>query len=161
MRRYVREHFIATGSLVAIVCGIAALLGLFPVYVMVRGANVQPDSVIVQGALSAEVDLEEIARARLLVRDLKPIVATATSSLDILADVFEARPPGTIVTSIALDLGEAGVITLAGTSASREDITAYRDALARKARFKSVTVPIGVLTGTAGKAYTMTITGPF
>ena len=161
MRRYVREHFIATGALVAIVCGIAALLALFPVYAMVRGAEVQSDPAIVHGALSEQEDREEIARTRLLLRDLEPIVATATSSLDILARVFEARPAGTIVTSVSLHLGEAGVVTLAGTSASREDITAYRDALARNARFKSVTVPIGVLTGTAGKAYTMTITGSF
>lgn len=161
MRAHVRSRFIATGSLVAIVCGVVALLALLPVYAIIRGAGDSSEGPAVQGGLSQEEDREEIARARLLLRDLKPVTVVATSSLEMLADIFKARPKGTIITSIFFDRGEEGVITLAGTSASREDITAYRDLLAKDARYKSVTVPIGVLAGTAGKAFTLTITGSF
>lgn len=161
MRGYFRARFIATGSLVAIVCGCAALLALLPVYAIVRGADAPQDRAVVQGDISEEQDREDVARTRALLHDLESVIATSSSSLTILADVFKVRPRGTSITSIFFERGEESTISLTGVSVSRDDIAAYRDALLKDLRFKHVTVPIGVLAGTAGKVFTMTITGSF
>lgn len=161
VRRHFRDRMIGTGSLVAIVCGLGALLALLPVYLSVRITGSPPESVIAADTFSEERDREEIARARLLIRDLETATATSTSALVIFGEIFDARPSGTIITNASLARGKDGTITLAGTSASRDDINAYRNALDENARFESVAVPIGVLAGTAGKTFTMTIKGKF
>lgn len=161
VRWYFRARFIATGSLIAIVCGCAALLALLPVYAIARGAHATDDPSAVHGGISEEQDREDVARARLLLHELESVTATSSSSLTILAEIFNVRPRGTSITSIFFERGEESAITLAGMSTSRDDIGTYREALLKDARFKNVTVPIGVLAGTAGKTFTMTITGTF
>ncbi|MBI2610602.1 hypothetical protein HYW60_01545 [Candidatus Kaiserbacteria bacterium] len=158
VRSYFRARFLGTGSLVAIVCGVVALLSLLPVYAIVgaprEGSSPTP------GVLSESEDREELARARLILRDIAPVAST-TSSLDMLGEILSVRPAGTVITSMSFKRGEEGMIVLSGTSKSRDDINAYREILSRDARFSSVTVPIGALAGTAGSRFTLTITGTF
>ncbi len=162
VRSHFRDRFLLVGSLAAIVCGISVLLALLPVYAMVRGASVEQDSPpVVTGVFSESEEREGLARARLILRDLGEVASTTTSLLEVLEEVFTARSPGIVITNVSLVRGEEGVIVLGGTSSSRDDISAYRDALVENSRFKSVMVPISVLAGTAGNRFTITITGTF
>lgn len=160
VKGFYRSRFVFTGSLVAIVCASIAIIALLPVYVMVRtqaGENPEPAT----QTLSDISDREEIARARLLLKELQPIAATSTPALAILEEIFVARPAGTVVSSVSFKRGEESEIVIGGTSPSREDINAYRETLAKNPRFTSVAVPLGVLAGAAGARFTVTIKGNF
>ncbi|MBI2612950.1 PilN domain-containing protein [Candidatus Kaiserbacteria bacterium] len=158
---FYRSRFVFTGSLVTIVCGAIALLALLPVYAMVRGAPTEAIPESATQALPESSDREDLARTRLMLKELQPIASSTVSVLSILEEIFVARPMGTTITSISFTRGEDGEIVLGGTSPSRDDINAYRETLAKSPRFTSVTVPIGVLAGTVGSRFTITLKGTF
>lgn len=161
VQSFYRSRFIFTGALVALACGVVALLALLPVYAMVRGASTEGDSTPATQTLPESSDRVDLARARLMLKDLRPVASSTTSILSILEEIFEARPSGTTVSGISLMRGEEGEIVVGGTSSSRDGINAYREALAKNSRFTSVTVPIGVLAGTVGSRFTVTLKGNF
>jgi len=158
---FYRSRFVFTGALVAIVCGVIALLALLPVYAMVRNPQTEPNPQAASQLLPESSDREDLARTRLILKELQPIASSTVSVLSILEEIFVARPSGTIVSSVSFTRGEDGEIVIRGTSPSRDDINEYRETLAKNPRFTGVTVPIGVLAGTVGSRFTLTLKGTF
>lgn len=161
-RGFYQSRFVTVGSLVAIVCGVIGLAALLPVYAMVRDTrgDTGTQSAAAQ-PLPESSDREDLARTRLILKELSPYASSTTSSLTMLGEIFGARPAGTIITSISLKRGLEGELSLSGSTLSRDDINAFREALIKNPRFTSVTVPIGVLAGTAGSRFTITLKGKF
>lgn len=161
MKGFYRSRFVFTASLVASACAVIALLALLPVYAMVRGAPTETNPESAAQALPENSDREDLARARLMLKELQPIASSTVSALSILEEIFAARPSGTVISSVSFKRGEDGEIFIGGTSPSREDISAYRETLAKNPRFKNVTVPLGVLAGASGSRFTLTLKGAF
>ncbi|MBI4079945.1 hypothetical protein HY414_01835 [Candidatus Kaiserbacteria bacterium] len=157
---FYRSRFVFTGALVAIVCGIIGFLALLPVYMMVRDGEAKGDQLASQ-TLPQNSDREDIARARIILKGIQPYATSTRSVLTTLEEIFVSRPSGMTISSISLKRGQEGQIVLAGASPSRESINTYRETLAKNPRFTSVTVPIGVLAGTGGSPFTLTLKGSF
>lgn len=150
------------GSLVLIACGVVVLLALVSEYAIVSGvpgsANGSPEVTL---PASSGTDREEIARTQTLINELKPLASSTASVLGLLEAALLARPSGVVVENIHLTRGDPATLILAGSASSRDDINMYRTVLTKDPRFRSVSVPIGILAGTEGGRFTVTLTGDF
>ena len=162
VRRFHRAHFVLVGSLTGIVCGSIALLALLPLYAIVRAEHgaLEVNTPILRGASDAE-ERAGIMRAQFLVREFRPLASSTPPALEILGIALDARPPGVTVSSMSYVRGDPGMIVLGGVARSRDEINAYRTVLAKDPHFKSVAVPIGILTGSEGGRFTITLSGAF
>ena len=157
---FYRTRFVFIGSGVALVCALFALLVLVPAYTAVHSkAGVTSESPQLPASLQTNTDRDDIARAQLLVGGFRPVASSSPSILELLDDVLGVRPDGVLVESINIKRGEAGTITLEGSLDSRGALSTYREALLENPRFKSVSVPLGVLAGTGDDRFTITLTG--
>jgi hypothetical protein len=161
MRRANAARLVLIGSLFAVCSACVALLSLLPTYALIA----TPAAVEVQGdalSVSEKEERDEIARARLMIRELMPLAVSTTtrSGIDIVSSIIDARPNGIFLRSINLELGEEAKIIIAGTAASRELINTFRISLMKDAAFTNVAVPLQNLTSMQGE-FTLTITGTF
>jgi len=145
--------------MVASVVALIVILVLVPSYAIVKAQQQSTEAKVAEFPPNNERD--EIARAQTLVRALKPVFVSATSSLTVFNDIFSVRPAGVTLSSIGLRKGEPGTIAISGRASSREQINAYRAVLSENPAFKSVDVPIGAFVGAEGGSFSMTITGTF
>lgn len=159
VQRSHRARFVLVGSLVAMVCGVVALLALVPSYAVVSAERGTTSDA--QVPLSASTDREDVMHAQLLVKELRPVASSTISALDILDEALSIRPKGTIISSMRLSRGSPGSIVMNGIAPSRDAINAYRAILSQDTRFETVSVPIGTLSGAAGGPFSVTITGTF
>ncbi|MBI4133000.1 hypothetical protein HY478_00130 [Candidatus Uhrbacteria bacterium] len=153
-----RSRLLLVGSLSAIALGFIVLLSLAPLYLM--HAEFGQEIPEVKLPASQQTERESIARAAILVRELKG-VASSTSAVDILQAVINARPPKVTISSIGYVRGNPSVITIGGIAPSRDEISAYRTVLSKDPRFTSVSVPLGTLTGADGGRFSITLSGTF
>jgi hypothetical protein len=163
VRKAHRARFMLVGSLVSIVCAGIALLALVPAYAIVSAGRSSAEEAADAEALSFSTDREEITRARALVKELLPLATSTAPLYTVLDEILSARPSGIVVTNVNVRRGDPGEIILNGTVRSRDEINAYRDALAKNSRFDSISVPVplGLLTGIGGGAFSATLLGTF
>ena len=156
-----RARFVLVGSLIVIVCGAVALLALVPAYAIVRSGHAAIDDPLQTVSLPPSTDRDDVMRAQALVRELRPVASSTTSALQILGSVLSARPPGITISSMSFARGDPGTIVVSGVAPSRDEVNAYRAALSKDSRFKTVSVPIGILSIPEGGRFSVTLTGTF
>src|SRR3989338_759494 len=161
VRAFYRARVVLAGSLLAIACGAIALLALVPAYAICNEEQGQGEAVQAAPSPASSADREEIARAQVLLRELKPIASSTPSVLEFVEAILAPRPAGVAIQSVRLARGAPGTLVVTGTAPSRAAISAYRAALSDDPRFESVSVPIGNLTGAKNDRFTVTITGHF
>ncbi len=160
-RRFCRSRVITAGSIVAVVCGIIALLALLSVYAIAGGIHVGTIS-FSESALPVSYDEDQasLVRSETVLKELTPLVSTS-SPLRFISDTLSVRPSGILVQNIRFMRGNPATLILSGTAVSRDDINMYRSELSKNTNFKSVSVPIGILAGTKDNLFTITLTGDF
>ena len=125
---------------------------------MPTATNEAPD---VAFPASSDSDREALARMQVLIEELRPLASSTPSVIRTFEEALLARPPGVAVQNIHLTRGNPATLILAGIAPSRDEINTYRTALSKDPRFMSVSVPIGILAGTEGGRFTITLTGDF
>ena len=160
LRKENRARFFLVGSLALMLCAAIALLALMPGYATMR-AGASGDEAQGGPSLADKAEKEEISRAQVLVNDLYAIASSTVSVFDILDPIIRARPSGVVLKSISYKRGTPGMITLIGSAPSREQITAYRDILAKSPHVENASVPIQNLTGRDDGRFTITLSGAF
>lgn len=155
-----RTRFIIAGSLVAFAAAALSALSLLPGYLALHAA--EPASVRADTSKSGgnEADRTAIMSVRAMLETLSPLIATTTPSAAI-TQALSARPSTIAVDHITYTAGNLGTLILAGSAATREAISGYRQALSADPLWKTVFVPVGDLTGEPGARFSVTLTGYF
>ncbi len=160
-QRFNRGRFVLVGSITSIICSLFALLALVPPYLAVRATAPGEMAQAAPPPLLDNSDREDIARAKGLLTELKPLVASTSSVLTSFAAALATRPSGIRVSRMRYVQGDPDSIVIEGTSRTRDDINTYRTTLSVDPHFKDVSVPIGSLAGIEGGHFTVTLTGDF
>ena len=162
VRHFYRSRVILAGSLVAIACGVIVLVSLISAYAVVIGTPIGvDDSPDVTLSASSRENREAIVHTETLLKELGPLAVSASSTVEFIEAALLARPHSVAVQNIHLTRTDPATLILAGTASSRDDINAYRVTLSKDSRFKSVSVPIGILAGTKDDRFIVTLTGDF
>ncbi|QQG37988.1 MAG: PilN domain-containing protein [Candidatus Kaiserbacteria bacterium] len=165
MSRLYRARFLLLGSIAAIVVALVGTLALLPVYAVTRADDVE--EVIAPPQLSPEDKSEqiELGKSQTIVRQLIAMASTTAPGFNVLKEVVAQRPKGVLFTalSFAQSAGADSTIMLTGSAPTRETINSFAAQLRADKRFKTVSVPLNVLTGTGADAgrFTITLTGAF
>ena len=122
VRGFYRARFLLVGSLVAIACGVLALLALMPVYATVSAERLAESDPLSQVSLPPSSDRDDIARAQVLVKELLPVASSTVSALHVLEGILSARPAGVKLSNVRYMRGEEGTIVVSGTAPSRHKI---------------------------------------
>ena len=97
----------------------------------------------------------------MLIRELGPLLITTTSPSTAATRALAARPTGVRITRVMYTkTDEEGRLTLIG-SGNRDQVSAYKDALASSGEYASVSVPVGALVGSEGGGFSIVVTGSF
>lgn len=157
-----RARFILVGAGVLSVAAAIAILALLPAFLSVylprvALSNTPPSKDAEQTAAARGA----VSSTRTLINELKPLTQDKTSYSQIVGVIFDLVPSGVTINNIQYTAGKPGTITVSGTTARRENISIYREALARDKRFDNVTVPVAALVGILAGNFTVTLTGTF
>lgn len=138
----------------------AAALTLFPSYVALQLAA--PAASAANAAAEEDrSDAFALERSQFLIRDLKPVLMSTTSAMSAVEAALDAKPAGVRITRVIYMSGEdEGRITFVGT-ASRDQVSAYKDALTESGLYSSVSVPVGALVGSEGGGFSIVFSGDF
>ena len=161
VRRMNTERLLLVGSLLLIVCAVIAFLALVPSYLIVRAESDLPEVSEESISVADKAERDDIFRAQLLIRDLRPIASSSVPILEVLNEVLRERPADVVVRRVSYERGNPGTILLSGSAPSREAIQAYQSALASNPSIKSANVPLHNLAGRDGGDFTLTLTGTF
>lgn len=153
-----RARFIIAGSLVALfVAGLCAL-SLLPSYLALHAADLSGTASDTSAKTTSDTDRAAIASLRTMLTSLSPLVAATTSPSQAIAQALSLRPSTISVDHVTY---EGGSIVLTGVASTREAIKGYRQALSVDPHWKSVSIPIGDLTGAPGARFSLTLSGNF
>jgi hypothetical protein len=152
-----RARFIAVGSLVALVLAGVAGLSLLPSFVALELYTYSPDQSAANS--TAAEGLKNLMRAQAQIDVIRPIVGATSSPMGAIEHALSIRPKGVTVDSFRYNGGSPKQIILRG-KASRDGLTAYRNALEESGRYAGVAVPVGALFTESGR-FTLTLTGAF
>lgn len=133
-----------------------AILALLPSAAVARNALMQAVQDVSAQQPRSE-DGQALVESQALIVQMQSLLGTSTP-IALIADVLAKRPPKTTVTHITYT---PGTLVVSGAAARRDDVNAFRAAVAADTRFSSVTVPINALVGVEDGAFTMTISGAF
>lgn len=155
-----RSRLVLVTSLVLLGLALATALTLFPSYVALQ--------IAASSEAGASVALEEdrtnafaLERSQFLIRELRPIVASASSSMSAVEAALAVKPAGVRITRIIyMGSEDEGRVTFVGT-ASRDQVSAYKDALTNSGLYTSVSVPVGALVGSEGGGFSIVFSGAF
>lgn len=137
----------------------AFALALFPGFAALRSIA-RDDDASQARAESSRTDALALERSQFLVEALD-LTISATSSLDVALSVLALRPEDVRVSRVMYSKGaEESTVTIIGTG-TREQVSAYRDALAQAALFSSVSVPASALVGTGSSNFSIVLSGAF
>ncbi len=153
-----RARFVIAFSLVALALALVAALALVPSYLALRVAA-PPVASVASVPKGSGTDTVAMARAQALLHKVKPLLSSTSSPTEIVRTALSARPKGVRVDHVIYIAGAAGQMTLAGT-ASREDISAFRDELGKISLFTGVSVPVGSLVSSEGR-FSISLSGIF
>lgn len=155
-----RSRLILVTSLLLLGLAATAAITLFPSYVALTLAapSASAADAVAQEDRSDALTLE---RSQFLIRDLKPIVMSTTSAMNAVEVALAAKPTGVRITRVIYMGGEdEGRITFIGT-ASRDQVSAYKDTLTQSGLYTSVSVPVGALVGSEGGGFSIVFAGDF
>jgi len=160
VRSMYRARFIIAASLAALLTAGFSALSLLPGYLALHAA----ESVTIQPSLSksgaSSADRAAIASIQAMLKALSPLVATTTPTA-VIIHALSLRPSNITVDHITYPADNPGTILLAGSAATREALDGYRQALSAAPLWKTVSVPVGNLTGEPGARFSITLTGAF
>lgn len=160
VRRMYRTRFIIAASLAALLAASFSALSLLPSYLALHAAEpvtVRP-GLSKSGASSA--DRAAIASIQAMLKALSPLVGTTTPTAVIIR-ALSLRPSNITVDHITYPADNPGTILLAGSAATREALSGYRQTLSADPLWKTVSIPIGDLTGEPGARFSITLSGDF
>lgn len=155
-----RARFIVAGSLVALAAAGLGALSLLPSYLALHAAGSPDAPSNTPGSPGSETDRAAVASIRAMMNALAPLIATSTPT-SAITNALSLRPSKISIDRITYTEGAPGTIVLAGTSATREALSGYRQALSADPLWKTVSVPIGDLTGEPGARFSLTLRGDF
>lgn len=142
---------------VLMVGAILAAGALSPSFLIMHGVQVSNSK---ERADAPADDTQAIIEAQALLSQLS-LVESTSSPATVAAQAVAARPKGVTLSHIVYNSGTPSTLMLVGKASRREDVNAYRAALAADTRFTSVSVPINALVGADNGDFTLTITGTF
>ncbi len=165
MAQRARAKFVLTGALVCAAAALAGIVALSPAFFVVyfsRAASTEVSGAVAQDQeLQRKTDREAAGRVRVLLQEIAFVTKKHMSASDAIAGAYSLRPTGVTIGGVAYSEGEPGTITLVGSAKTRDDVSAFRDALARDTRFEHVSVPVAALVGALEGNFTITLTGKF
>lgn len=164
LRSGVRAKFVMTAALVLAVAAIAGLIALAPAFFVVYFSKIKsPAELSTQGdaEMQRRADQEIAARTRALLKEVATLTKKPISPSEAITAAYSLSPKGVTVGGAAYTKGEPGTITLVGVAKSRDEVSAFRDALEGDDRFVTVSVPVAALVGVLEGNFTITLTGKF
>ena len=156
-----RARFIIAGSLVALAVAALCALALLPSYLALHPGLSTGDASSAPEKVADAKDREAIRRIQSLLGVLSPLVAATTTPTSAITQALSLRPLTVKINHIVYTRGSEGTIMLVGSSAAREAINGYRQALAADPLFKTVSIPVGDLTGAPGGQFSLSLSGDF
>lgn len=153
--RRMRARFVIVLGFTLSAAALVAILALLPAFIVTSIARA---GLAAPASVEAPEEQAEAARALALIQTLTPFATTTTPSTTLL-EALEVRPSGVRVTSVRYSAGAPASLILSGTSARREGVNEYRDALLVDNRFGTVSVPVAALVGTQEGRFSITLTG--
>ncbi len=161
VRSTYRARFIVAGSFTALfVAGLCAL-ALLPSYLALHAGDVAGIPMSTSTKAVSDADRSAIASIRTMLASLSPILVATTTPTVAMTKVLSLRPSTITIDHLTYSEGDPGTIVVTGSAATREAINGYRQALSSDPLFKSVSVPIGDLTGEPGARFSLTLSGAF
>lgn len=156
-----RSRFVLVKSLMLLGLALVAFATMIPSYVAVQSAP-KSESVDVSPEANEQRDAAfALEYAQGLVKEFKPSLTATSSPLDVVISALGMKPQGVLINRIMYAAGEEeDRITFVG-SASRERVSAYRDALTQSGLFTGVAVPVGALVGSEGGGFSIVMVGNF
>lgn len=155
LARRMRARFVIVCGLTLASAAVVAILSLLPTFISISVARAGLASQTQEGA---PLEQAEAARTLALIQTLNTFVSTTSPSAT-LEGALALRPQGVSVTSVRYVSGKPASLVLSGTSARREGVNAYRDALVHDGRFGKVSVPVAALVGTQEGRFSITLSG--
>lgn len=155
-----RVRFIIAGSLVALLAAALCALSLLPSYLALHatGSESAPLGAL-SGGTSAE-DRAAISSIQAMLKALSPLASTTTPTA-LIARALSLKPSAISIDHITYSSGNPATVILMGSAATREAINGYRQALSADAHWKTVSIPIGDLTGEPGARFSLTLSSAF
>ena len=158
--RMYRMRFAIVGSLVGLLVAGFSALSLLPSYLALHAADTDRSASSTPQRVANETDRAAILSIQTMLKALSPVIATSTPTSAII-QALSLRPSGITVDHITYSAGKPGTILLAGSAATREAINGYRQLLSGDSHWKTVSVPVGDLTGEPGARFSITLSGAF
>ena len=154
-----RARFIIVSAFALLILAAVAAGSLLPTYAALRAD--ETDTLSLASGDGTREKRAELARAANLLAHISPYISATSSPLSALEKALAPLPSGVRIERMTVTPAERGIITISGLAKSREAINAYKDALLKSGDFKTVTIPVDALVGTAGGKFTITLTGTF
>jgi len=159
-RRYLARLIVA-GSLTMIVVAFLSGLALLPGYLALHSEQRPASDVVMPAIVSDKADREAAVRTQALIATLAPLVSATTTPTEAIAAALALRPNSISIDHVVYTAGTPSTVMLVGMASAREAINAYRQALAADPQWKSVSVPVGDLTGAPGGRFSVTLSRDF
>ncbi|MBI5456264.1 PilN domain-containing protein [Candidatus Kaiserbacteria bacterium] len=161
--RTAKAKFLYTGSFVIAAAAIAGIVALSPSFFLAYFSKADSGAETVPSGEEAQrrQDQEASSRVRALLAEISSVTEEKMPISEAIESAYVLRPPGVTIGAVAYAGGKPGTITLAGSAKSRENVSAFRDALAKSGSFENVSVPVGALVGALEGGFTITLTGNF
>lgn len=153
-----RARFLIATSLVFLALSGLAALALVPSFLALELAAPPVADAGAHSGTNTPSDIATISRTQALAAALGTVFSATSSPSRVIIAALSARPPSVTVQHITY-VASPAQITFNG-SASRDSISAYRDALTKNSIFTSVSIPVDSLIGTSNN-FTMTLEGNF
>ncbi len=160
LRQNVVSRIVIVAALALTIVGVVGALALVPAYVSVHLPRTALANLTSTSATSSD-DRATVARFKLLVKELAPLVDERPSLGRALALLDEHRPKGVVLDMMYYRSGSPGTLVVSGSVSKRDLVGEYRTALEKAAFFTDISVPVAALVGTSAGSFTMTLTGDF
>ncbi len=153
-----RDRLVLTGSLIFLIAAFVSALAVLPTYLVIhaeRGALLPEASDTSTG--EEREGRSEAARIRTVIAGVSPLITATSTVYATVTTALAAKPSGISIDRIGFSVSEG--LSLSGTASKREDVNAYRAALAADtAHFSNVSVPAASLIGAAGGRFSIQVT---
>ena len=161
VRSMYRARFIVAGSFVALfVAGLCAL-ALLPSYLAIHAADIRDVPASSSTKTASDADRASVSSIRTMLESLSPVLTATTTPSVVITKILSLRPPTIRIDHLTYSGGNPGTIVVTGSAATREAINGYRQVLSSDPFFKTVSVPVGDLTGAPGARFSLTLTNAF
>jgi Tfp pilus assembly protein PilN len=156
----VKTRYIVVGAWVVLGAALIANLTILPAFVSIYFPKVALEETsreLREVEAQAEGDRTTVAKTRALVTELSAVRAEPVAT-PLIETVLAEKPAGVVIENIAY---RPGSLVLAGSSADRRDLEAYRERLSALGTFSSVSIPVAALVGALSGSFTVTLSGSF